>query len=59
MNGKQAKEAYEAGYSVFWKSDIYIVYKDSIGQWLNECILNQHCVGVSDDESGYYTKGIR
>jgi len=59
MNGKAAKEAWLAGYKVFWKSEIYTVFQDSIGQWLNECTVNGHCVGVGDTEGGYYTHGKR
>ena len=57
MTGKQAKQAWIDGFQVFWKSEIYTVYCDSIGQWLNECTVNGHCVGVGDNETGYYKRG--
>lgn len=59
MNGAAAKKAWLAGHKVFWKSEIYTVYQDNIGQWLNKCIVNDYCVGVGDTETGYYTHGKR
>ena len=59
MNGKKAKEAWLAGYRVYWMSDIYTIFQDNIGQWLNECVVNGSCVGVGDTEGGYYTHGLR
>lgn len=47
MNAEQIKAAVEAGNKVFWKNTAYEVIKDSVGQWLIKCHLNDHCIGLT------------
>ena len=47
MKATEIKKAIEQGYKVFWKSNAYEVIKDSIGQYLIKCHLNNHCIGLT------------
>jgi hypothetical protein len=47
MNLQQIKEAVEAGKTVHWSNRAYKVIKDSIGQWLIVCSINDHCIGLT------------
>jgi hypothetical protein len=47
MNLEEIKAAVEAGKTVHWKSRIYQVIKDSIGQWLIICTPNKACWGLT------------
>ncbi len=37
----------DAGYNVFWKTRAYKVIKDSIGQYLIVCTINNDCIGLT------------
>ena len=47
MNLEEIKAAVEAGKTVHWSNTLYVVIKDSIGQWLIKCTDNDHCVGLT------------
>ena len=41
------KYAVDSGQKVCWKSNIYQVKKDRLGQYLIVCIHNNHCSGLT------------
>ena len=47
MNLQEIKNAVNAGRTVHWKSEIYDVIKDQIGQWLIRCKQNQNYTGLT------------
>jgi len=47
MTLEQIKKAVEDGKTVCWSNDSYEVVNDSIGQWLIECQINGHCIGLT------------
>lgn len=47
MNLSEIKQAVEAGKTVHWSSRAYRVVKDSVGQWLIVCDLNNHVIGLT------------
>lgn len=47
MTLDEIKAAVEAGKTVHWASRNYVVIKDSIGQWLIKCLLNDCCWGLT------------
>ena len=47
MTLDEIKTAAEAGKTVHWASDIYVVLKDCIGQWLVQCTANNCCWGLT------------
>ena len=47
MTIEQIKAAIEAGKTVCWKADNYIVSKDTIGQYLITCTNNNHAIGLT------------
>jgi|TARA_R110000803_G_scaffold122915_1_gene190904 hypothetical protein len=64
MTLNEIKEAVNSGKSVHWKSDNYVVIKDSIGQWLvhsqgNDCYAGltwRDGVTMNENESDFYVK---
>lgn len=59
MKEEQIKQSVLSGRNVYWKSDIYEVIVDNIGQWMVRCSVNGHCVGLLvTDEDDYYEKNI-
>ena len=48
MNLQEIKEAVELGKKVYVGSLAYEVVKDSIGQWLIVCNLNDYCTGLTE-----------
>lgn len=47
MNAIQIKRAVDKGLTVHWKNNAYTVIKDSIGQYLIKCALNNSCIGLT------------
>jgi len=47
MTLAEIKQAIEDGNKVHWSSDAYDVIKDSVGQYLIVCNLNDHCIGLT------------
>lgn len=47
MTLDEIKHAVEDGKHVYWANIAYEVVKDSTGQWLIECCLNGHCIGLT------------
>jgi hypothetical protein len=47
MNLQEIKGAVEAGKTVHWASKGYRVIKDSIGQWLIHCTMNDTYIGLT------------
>lgn len=43
---REIKEAVDAGKAVFADNSAYMVIKDSLGQYMILCTLNNHCVGL-------------
>lgn len=64
MTLTQIKTAVELGFTVHYGSDAYIVIKDSVGQWLIKCLINNYCMGLTwtdgvtmnGDEEKFYIK---
>lgn len=48
MNIQEIKSAVDSGNHVQWCSPAYRVIKDSLGQYLVECMLNGHCWGLTN-----------
>ena len=63
MNLQEIKKAVLNGQVVNWSNGSYRVVFDSLGQWLIECTLNGHCIGLTHmngitmngDENEFYT----
>jgi len=53
MNLEEIKQAIADGKTVHWASHAYEVIKDSIGQYLIHCTLNDSYIGLTwrDDET--------
>lgn len=47
MQLKEIKDAVESGKTVHWANTGYIVFKDSLNQWLIVCLRNFDCVGLT------------
>ena len=47
MNAIEIKDAIDAGNRVFWHHSGYEVIKDSIGQYLIKCHMNDHIIGLT------------
>jgi hypothetical protein len=47
MNLKEIKASVESGQTVHWASQSYRVIKDGVGQWLIQCDINGHCIGLT------------
>ena len=47
MDIAEIKEAVESGQTVHWASKSYRVLKDNVGQWLIQCVINGHCIGLT------------
>jgi len=47
MNLEQIKKAIEEGKKVYWGNRAYEVIKDSVGQYLVYCSLNEYCFGLT------------
>lgn len=43
----EIRAAVDAGKTVYWGSDIYVVIKDDIPQYLIQCTVNNYCVGLT------------
>jgi hypothetical protein len=62
MTLDEIKTAVESGKTVHWENEAYRVVKDSIGQWLVHCTINDHYVGLTTqsgdlregEQSGFY-----
>jgi len=46
-DAKDIIKAVDEGKEVCWKSDYYKVIRDSVGQYLICCELNNHCIGLT------------
>lgn len=44
------KQAVNDGQTVCWSNIAYTVIKDDRDQWLIECCLNGHCIGLTWDD---------
>ena len=51
------KDAVKAGKTVHWSNTGYVVFCDSIGQWLIKFLPNNHCFGLTDayDPQDFFT----
>lgn len=47
MTTQEIKNAVDSGKKVFWKSNAYIVVKDSKGEYLIKCTINNSCIGLT------------
>lgn len=47
MTLDEIKQAVEAGKTVHWATRSYRVVKDSVGQWLIVCDLNNYAIGLT------------
>jgi len=47
MTLKEIKQAVKEGTTVCWATPAYRVIRDSIGQYLIVCLLNEHCIGLT------------
>lgn len=47
MTLDEIKSAVDAGKVVHWKNYAYRVIKDSLGQYLILCTMNQNCIGLT------------
>ena len=47
MNLEEIKASVESGQTVHWASQAYRVIKDNVGQWLIQCDINGHCIGLT------------
>ena len=47
MNAIEIKDAIDTGNRVFWHHTGYEVIKDSIGQYLIKCHMNDYCIGLT------------
>ena len=47
MTLDEIKAAVDAGNGVHWKNYAYRVIKDSLGQYLILCVMNEDCVGLT------------
>ena len=54
MNLQQIKQAVDSGKTVYWSNNAYQVIKDSIGQYLVKCSLNDSCIGLHGQIGGKY-----
>ena len=65
MTLKEIKSAVRSGKKVFWSNEAYEVILDSVGQWLIECNINGHCIGLTwldgktmnENEEDFFTEG--
>lgn len=46
MKLQEIKDAVEAGKTVCWKNDAYVVIKAN-DEWLIKCTLNDNCIGLT------------
>lgn len=47
MTTEQIKEAVNNGKTVNWKTSGYKIIKDSIGQYLIKCLINNNYIGLT------------
>ena len=47
MTAEEIKKAVNEGKTVCWATPAYNVIKDSIGQYLIICLLNNNCIGLT------------
>lgn len=47
MTLNEIKQAIEQGNTVHWSNKAYVVIKDSVGQYLIKCNLNDSCIGLT------------
>ena len=47
MTLSEIKQAVDEGKTVHWYCEIYVVIKDSKGQYLITCVLNNYCIGLT------------
>ncbi|MBN8857067.1 MAG: hypothetical protein J0H29_01690 [Sphingobacteriales bacterium] len=47
MTVQEIKKAVDEGKTVCWATPAYRVIKDSIGQYLIVCLLNNNCIGLT------------
>lgn len=45
MTLDEIKNAVDAGNGVHWRTYGYRVIKDSLGQYLIQCVMNEDCIG--------------
>lgn len=48
MSIEQIKTAVDAGKRVQWSTSAYRVIKDSKGQYLIRCLINDSCIGLTN-----------
>ena len=64
MSTEEIKQAINEGKTVNWKSSGYDVIKDSLGQYLIRCLINDNYIGLTwingftlnGDEKDFYIK---
>jgi hypothetical protein len=47
VNLEEIKASVESGQTVHWASQAYRIIKDDVGQWLIQCDINGHCIGLT------------
>lgn len=47
MKLQEIKDAVESGKTVCWKSKIYKVVRDNVGQWLIRCTINDNYISLT------------
>jgi len=47
MNAQQIRNLVDTGKTVYCDSESYVVIKDSIGQYLIKCLLNDYYIGLT------------
>lgn len=48
MEIQEIKDAVDEGLKVHWANPAYVVIKDSLGQYLIKCLINDHCIGLTN-----------
>jgi len=64
MNLQEIKQAIEEGKIVYWSNSAYRVNKYPNNQYVIECMLNRHCIGLTwldgktmnGEEKDFYTE---
>lgn len=64
MNTQEIKQSVDNGIPVYWANQGYVVIKDSIGQYLIHCTMNDSYIGLTHadgetlngKESQFFTK---
>lgn len=47
MKANEIKEHVLSGRKVYWSNELYEVVTDGLGDFLIECKVNKHCIGLT------------